>query len=504
MKRGKTYSVPLWRVSVADFIGAIRRGTRLSVEQESLRRIRSGFDSVKSSLLENKIIYGVNTGIGDLCDKIIPPASLRELQKNIIVSHACGFEPFVDERVSRGVLFLKINSLAKGFSGVSPELVKKLISIFNNGISGLLPARGSLGASGDLIPLAHLGLLLLGKGRAYRGGSVQSSSALLKRAGISPYEFGPKEALALINGTEVLTSSAAHSVNRAENLFETSITATAALYEIFGASRASLDSKLHAQKPHPGQERVATMLRSLLRESVLCEQAQKKIQDAYVFRCAPQIDGAIWDEIKKAREAVEIELNSVTDNPLFFGTGAVSGGNFHAQRLAFAMDSLAISLAAFGKISERRIERLLNPSLSGLPAFLSPDCGIHSGFMITQYLAASLVAENSVLATPASIQSIPVSANQEDFVSMGMTAAWKLERIVANCEQILAVEILALAQAMDLMRRNSNIPLARFCPSSRSFFLRVRNLSRFLARDRVLGDDIRNIAHCIQNGYFIA
>jgi len=280
MKRGKTYSVPLWRVSVADFIGAIRRGTRLSVEQESLRRIRSGFDSVKSSLLENKIIYGVNTGIGDLCDKIIPPASLRELQKNIIVSHACGFEPFVDERVSRGVLFLKINSLAKGFSGVSPELVKKLISIFNNGISGLLPARGSLGASGDLIPLAHLGLLLLGKGRAYRGGSVQSSSALLKRAGISPYEFGPKEALALINGTEVLTSSAAHSVNRAENLFETSITATAALYEIFGASRASLDSKLHAQKPHPGQERVATMLRSLLRESVLCEQAQKKIQDA--------------------------------------------------------------------------------------------------------------------------------------------------------------------------------------------------------------------------------
>lgn len=502
------YTVPLRKISVEDFVAFARSGSaRLKLGSSARENLKRGERAVQTLLRSKAIVYGVNTGVGDLCDVVLPDGDIRKLQENIILSHACGSAPYLAPDVARGALLLTVNSLAKGFSGVTLGTVQKLVALFNAGVSPLLPKQGSLGASGDLIPLAHLGLLLLGKGSAYQRGRVKGASAILRALGLRPAAFQPKEALGLINGTEAVTAQAAHVAYGSRNLVDTATRATAVLFELFGASKTSIDPALHRLKPHWGQKTVAATLRRLLARSALCDRQKKKAQEAYVIRCAPQIDGAVLETIVHSEKIIEVELNSVTDNPLFFSRrGTViwlSGGNFHAQHIAFTLDSLGIALTAFSKVLERRIERLLNSDLSGLPPFLAPEGGLHSGFMITQYLAASLVAENSVLAHPASIQSVSVSANQEDFVSMAMTAASKAERILENCERVLAVLLVAAAQAMDLFVQQGGHSHMHFSPASQGLYKKIRFPIQYLRHDRLLSADIDTATKLVRNGYFL-
>lgn len=498
----KIHSIPFHKLTISDFIEAAESSARLKLHDKARGDIAAGSSAVQSLIKNKKVVYGVNTGVGDLCDSILANADLLKLQKNIVLSHACGTAPYFEEKTARGALFLVINSRAKGFSGIKQDTIEKLISIFNARITPLLPTQGSLGASGDLIPLAHLALMLLGKGNVFDRGKMGRASDALKRIKIKPHIFQPKEALCLINGTDVVTSAAAFAVSDAENVLTASHHATAAMFEILGASRSSLDSELHALKPHSGQVTVARHLQELLKGSVLLDRPKKKVQDSYVVRCAPQIDGAVLGQIEKAKNDVEIEINSVTDNPLFFkekdSFTFISGGNFHAQSIAFAMDSLGIALTALGKVMERRIERLINPSLNNLTPFLTYNGGLHSGFMVPHYLVASLVAENSVYAHPASIQSVSVSAGQEDFVSMAMTAANKATNIIRNCEKILAIELLVVVQAMDVMKKKRLASLSSFSPSARSLYKMVRAKSPSLEEDRSLSKDIEHMVNLIR------
>ncbi|MEK7118316.1 MAG: aromatic amino acid ammonia-lyase, partial [Patescibacteria group bacterium] len=451
-------------------------------------------------------VYGVNTGVGDLCDVFLSDSKLLKLQENLIMSHACGSEPYFDDNIARGAQLLVINARAKGYSGLMEGTIQKLITLFNHDIVPLLPMQGSLGASGDLIPLAHLALPLLGEGNVRIKGKRVPAKQVLQKLGIA-HALAPKEALGLINGTEVTTSQSAFVVWGAERLLLGSLRATAALFEIFGSGISSLDPDIHALKQHMGQAAVVRYLRGYLRGSALVNQPKAKAQDPYVIRCAPQIDGAILGEITRAKTTVEIELNSVTDNPLFFTKGkivkAVSGGNFHAQALAFALDGLGIALTAASKLIERRVERLLNSSLSGLPPFLVLESGLNSGLMIPHYLIAALVAENSVLAHPASIQTVSVSANQEDYVSMAMTSATKAASILRNTERILAIELLLIAQAMDVMVEKKNITLSLFSASARSVHETVRRSVAMLKRDRLMSGDIDAVLKHLRNGDFL-
>lgn len=501
------YQLPVQKLKIKGFISALQPERKISLSDTGLHRVRAG-EKTLQTLIENgtRPVYGVNTGVGDLCDTALLSAYLSEFQKNLILSHACGSAPFLGERVCRGAFFLLLNSLSKGFSGMSEYTFKKLMLIFNDGVSPMLPAHGSLGASGDLIPLAHLGLLLLGSGNAYRNGKVEPANKILKRLGAGNHQFRPKDALSIINGTAVSSSDSAFAVYGAESLFYSSLRAEAALFEIMGISRSAIAPELQELKPYPGQIFTARLLRKFLNGTKLCDRVQKKIQGPYVIRCAPQIDGAIFDVIQSAKKTVEIEINSVTDNPLFFikkGRAiALSGGNFHAQNLAFAMDNLGIALTAFSKVTERRIERLLNPALSGLPAFLVNESGMHSGLMMVQYLAASLVAENSVLAHPASIQSIPVSAHQEDFVSMSMTSAEKCLTILRNSERTLAALIFAIVQGVDMAIKIHSFAFSDFSPETRKFYKKIRNHVPIVKQDRWFASDIEKISTMIRNKEF--
>lgn len=498
------HRLPIKNLTIDDVISASNPGHKILLSGAGSSKVRAGEKAVFALVSDNKKpVYGVNTGVGNLCDTALPSSHFVEFQRNLILSHACGSGPFLEEKISRGAFFLLINSLAKGFSGMSEHTLKKLILLFNDGVSPMFPAQGSLGASGDLIPLAHLGLLVLGKGNAYRGGKIESAAKILKRLNAENHQFKPKDALSIINGTAVSAINAAFVVYGAEKLILTSLRPEAALFEIMGISRSAIAPELNDLKPYPGQIFVAKTFRNLLSGTKLCERVMKKVQGPYVIRCAPQIDGAILDAIEQAKKTVEIEINSVTDNPLFFSrngkASALSGGNFHAQSIAFAMDNLGIALTAFSKVTERRIERLLNGSLSGLPAFLAPESGLHSGLMMVQYLAASLVAENSVLAHPASIQSIPVSAHQEDFVSMSMTAAEKGLSILRNSERILAVFILVAVQGIDLALKINNFEMADFSRETGKFYKKIRNHIPAIHRDRWLSPDIDKITQMVRD-----
>jgi histidine ammonia-lyase len=497
--------IPAKKLTLEDFIKICEPDSQLSFPESSQKVVRKGQEAVASLMEKRKVVYGVNTGVGDLCDCVLDGDDLYDLQENIILSHACGSAPYLDEDVSRGALFLVINSRSKGYSGVGADVLKKLTTLFNNNVSPMLPAQGSLGASGDLIPLAHLAMSLLHRGDLCQMGKIRPAVEVMKGLKIPKHEFLPKEALSLINGTEVSTSSAAFVLAGALDLFRSSMRSVAAFFEISGASTSSIDPDLHLLKPHNGQVETAAMLRSNLSDSKLCNR-HGKVQDSYTIRCTPQIDGAVLDRLQDGARVVETEMNSVTDNPLFFvgddGVKSVCGGNFHAQNIAFTMDMTAIALTTFGKIHERRIERLMNSSLSGLPAFLAHNGGLNSGLMVSHYLVAALCAENSVLAHPASIQSVPVSANQEDFVSMSMTAANKAGQILHNCQRIMAVEILAVAQAMDMMMKKNNIPLSSFGSSARDLHQAVRSIIPYLDKDRWLGGEIDAVTELVKKGYF--
>lgn len=402
-------------------------------------------------------IYGINTGFGKLANVRIAPEQLEQLQANLVRSHAAGVGALLPPDVVRAMMLLRGNVLIRPTSGVRPGLVDALAALFNAGLVPAVPEQGSVGASGDLAPLSHIALVLMGEGEL-RGvdGAARPAAPALRSAGLTPWAFGSKEGLAFLNGTQAQTAILALLIHDAEVLWRTAIGAAAMSLEALRGTPTPLDPRIHEARPHDGQRRAAELMRSLLTESAIRESHREndpRVQDAYSLRCTPQVLGAVWDAIAFARRTAEVELNASTDNPLVFGTDVLSGGNFHGQPVAQALDVLAIALTTLQALAERRVERLVNPDLSqGLPAFLTADPGLHSGFMMVQITAASLVAESRALAMPASIGSIPTDANQEDFVPMGMAAAYKARRILANAQRVVATELLCAAQGLDLLR----------------------------------------------------
>src|SRR5699024_8593943 len=403
---------------------------------------------------DDKVVYGITTGFGKFSDILIKEEDTKDLQRNLIVSHACGIGDEFEEEVVRGIMLLRINALAKGNSGIRLSTLNTLIEMLNKGVHPIIPEKGSLGASGDLAPLAHMVLTMMGEGEAIYKEKRISSKEAMEEADIPTIELTSKEGLALINGTQVMTSVGAHTIYDAINLSKTADIAASLTTEALNGITDAFDEKVHKVRNHKGQIDSAKNLLNILKDSKMTtRQGEVRVQDAYSLRCTPQVHGASKDSFEYIKEKIEIEMNAATDNPLIFvdEEEVISGGNFHGQPMALPFDFLGIGLSELANISERRLERLVNPALSeGLEAFLTEDGGLNSGYMIVQYAAAALVSENKVLAHPASVDSIPSSANQEDHVSMGTIAARKAKDIMENVRKVLAMEILAACQAIDL------------------------------------------------------
>ena len=423
----------------------------------------------KTWWINDRVGYAVTTGVGQLSDVRIPPDDIRQLQVNLLRSHAVGVGDLLSEEVSRAMILLRANSLAKACSGVRAVVIDTLCEMLNRGVHPVIPSQGSVGASGDLAPLAHLGLVLIGEGEAFFQSKRMSAAEALKLAGIKPLVLEAKETISLINGTQAMLAIGLLATLQASILADTADVLGALAVDALKGTDVAFDERIQRARPHPGQLLVAQNLRRMLEGSEIRESHRGcgKVQDAYSLRCMPQVHGAVRDTLAHCREVFEIEMNSAVDNPLVFPRRSksahgqpklgdpvlgdiISGGNFHGEPLAFALDFLAIALSALAGISERRLERLVNPALNeGLPPFLAPGAGLNSGFMMPQVTAAALVSENKVWSHPASVDSITTSGNKEDFVSMGMTAANKLLRVVDNTRNVLAIEAMAVAQALD-------------------------------------------------------
>ena len=462
--------------------------------------VQAGHDALASRLAKGEVIYGVNTGFGKLASQRIPPEKLAQLQLNLLRSHAAGLGPFLPVPVVRLILALKAASLARGASGVRPEVVELLVDMLDKGVVPAIPARGSVGASGDLAPLAHMSLVLIGEGEAFFGNKVFSGADALKAAGLTPLVLGPKEGLALLNGTQVSTAIALAGLFATERLLRTALVAGAMSVDAARGSDTPFDPRIHALRGQPGQIAVAGALRELLHDSDIRDSHREndsRVQDPYCLRCQPQVMGACLDQLNHAATVLEREANAVTDNPLVVDGGEVlSGGNFHAEPVAFAADNLALALAEIGALAERRVALLTDPALSTLPAFLVAEGGINSGFMIAQVTAAALASENKALATPRSVDSMPTSANQEDHVSMATGAALRLAEMAANTTGILAVELLAAAQGIGFHR-----PLSSSAPIEAAVSL-VRQVAAPWDEDRHMGNDMAAVVTLIEAGRF--
>ncbi len=455
---------------------------------------------IEMALEGDLAIYGVSTGFGKLSETRIPHDHLKELQLNLLRSHACGVgEPLAEAEV-RAAMLLRANSLAKAFSGVRVEVIETLLEMLNRGVHPIVPSRGSVGASGDLVPSAHMALVLAGEGQALYNGSRLPGEEALRRAGIPRLELQAKEGLSLLNGTQFMLALGGLAINRGLTLMETADVAGAFSLEVLLGTTVASDPRIHAVRPHPGQIRTAAKIVSLLRSSQIVESHKNcgRVQDAYSLRCIPQVHGAVRDVLEHVCQVMTREMNSATDNPLVFSQDAeiLSGGNFHGAPLAYAFDYAALALADLASISERRLERLVNPDLSGLPAFLIANPGLSSGYMLLQVMVASLVSENKVLAHPASVDSIPTSANKEDHVSMGMTSALKLKAIVDNLETVLAAELLAACQAMEFRK-----PLQPGSGTAKAYNI-VRQLVPPLENDRESSSDLKLVCDAIRRGAF--
>lgn len=485
-------------LKVADrVLGGERFAVRLTRDAESA--VRASRRTVQQRAGEDQAVYGVNTGFGKLSRVRIDAADLTELQQNLILSHATGVGDPLAPGVARLALLLRANALTMGHSGVRLELIRLLLDLFTAGVAPVIPSQGSVGASGDLAPLAHLALLLLGRGQGMLDGRRHSGATLLRRLGKEPLELEPKEGLALINGTQISTALAVSALLRSLRLARTADLALAQTIEAHRGSVKAFDQRIHAIRPHPGQVTVARNIRRLLRGSriVAAHAGCDRVQDPYSIRCTPQVHGAARDTLSHVQDVLVREMNSVTDNPLIFPADGtiLSGGNFHAEPVAMAADFLSIAVAELGSIAERRIEVLVNPDLSGLPPFLSPRSGLHSGFMITQVTAASLVSENKTLAHPASVDSIPTSAGKEDHVSMATWAARKVHSILDNVENILAIELLCGAQGIDL--HEERLEPGR---GAAVVYRKVRERVKMMKKDRELAADIASIRELVASG----
>lgn len=447
---GKSLDLDRYRAVVLD-----RSPCALDVAARA--RVAAARQTVLNTLEKEEAVYGVNTGFGDLAKVRIAADKLALLQERLILSHCAGVGEPLDPVTVRGMLLLRANTLARGHSGVRPEIIDALLALLNANILPLVPSRGSVGASGDLAPLAHLALPLLGKGRVQVDGETLPATEGLVRAGLEPFTLEPKEGLALINGTQAMTALLANAVIAVRRLVRAADLIAAMSVDALRGTDAAFDPRLHALRPYPGQRASAGNLFTLLAGSEIREShrfGDVRVQDPYSLRCAPQVHGAARDVLSDVEDKLAIEMNAVTDNPLIFPEdGAIiSGGNFHGQPVAIAADILGMAVAELGTISERRIEKLTNTAFSGLPPFLVRDAGLNSGFMIAQVTAAALASESKSLAHPASVDSIPTSADKEDHVSMGMGAALKLGAIVSNTTTILAIELLCATQGIDLLR----------------------------------------------------
>jgi histidine ammonia-lyase len=479
-----------------------KAGCQVAIADEAWPRIRASRAIVEEVVASGETAYGINTGFGKLADVRIANADLNALQHNLVRSHACGLGDPLSEEETRAMLLLRANVLTKGHSGVRPIVAETLVAFLNHGIHPVVPARGSVGASGDLAPLAHLALALIGEGEVFYQGKRTGACCALQIAGIQPLSLEAKEGLALLNGTQAMAGAGALALARALRVTELFDLAGAMSLEALRGTPTAFDERIHAARPHPGQIKVATHLRCLLGESEIRESHRHndpRVQDAYCLRCMPQVHGAARGALAHVREVIEIEAGSATDNPLIFSAGSdiLSGGNFHGAPLALALDYAAIAMTDLMSISERRIDRLINPDINeGLPPFLSDTPGVSSGLMIAHVAAAALLNEAKVLSHPASVDSVPTSGGKEDHVSMGMTSALKLRQVVENAERVLAIELMSAAQGLDYRQP---LKAARLVERAR---LVVRDTVPRLVEDRVLSGDIEQLAAKIRQGTF--
>jgi histidine ammonia-lyase len=470
---------------------------RVVLDGTAKMNIAQNRHTLERLLTEEETMYGINTGFGKLSHITIEEEKLADLQINLLRSHACGVGENFSEKVSRAMLLLRANALARGYSGIRPILLERMISYLNEGIHPVIPSQGSLGASGDLAPLAHLALTLIGEGEVFYEGKRVETGDVLKRVKKAPLTLKAKEGLALINGTQAMTAIGAIIAIEMERLLYQSEIIAAMTMEGLQGIHDAFASSLHEIRHHPAQIEVAERMRKNLAGSKLTtSQGELRVQDAYSVRCIPQVLGASWDTLCYAKEKVQLEMNAVTDNPLIFTEEKriLSGGNFHGQPIAFAMDFLKLGIAELANIAERRVERLVNPQLNGdLPAFLSPRPGLESGAMILQYTAASLVSENKTLAHPASVDSIPSSANQEDHVSMGTIAARHAYAMLENTRRVVAIELICALQACDIRGKENMAHVTR------TFYEKAREVVPSITEDRVFSGDIKQASDWLKH-----
>ena len=482
------------------------KGPKVILSASAKKRIQRSFQFTKHLLKTGEPIYGVNTGFGLLSDVKIPENRLSELQVNLLRSHAAGTGNPLSIDIIRAALLLRANALAKGASGCSLALVEAVLALLNKGVTPWVPEQGSVGASGDLAPLAHMSLVLIGEGKAYYKGKLMSGAQALKAAKIKPIKLLPKEGLSLINGTQIMTAIAGIVLHDAIELMRLADIAGAMSLEAFQGTRTAFHKKIQDVRPHKGQADVAKNLLRLTNKSEIGENHRDcdRIQDPYSFRCMPQVHGASRYIIEQALPIVETEFNSSTDNPLVFPDknstekgSILSGGNFHGQYVAMIMDCVAIALSEFANISDQRMQKLINPVMSNLPAFLTKDPGLNSGMMIVQVAAASIVSENKILSHPASVDSIPTSADKEDHVSMGVTAARKARKILRNVQRVLSMEFLCASQGLEF-----SLPLKPGAGVETAYKV-IRKQVNPIGRDRAFHIDIEKIFDLMQSGHIL-
>ena len=489
-------------LTIEDVVNVSRNGYKVELGEEALKKVKVARALVDKFVDEQKVVYGITTGFGKFSDVTISKEETHNLQRNLIISHACGVGKPFEEDIVRAIMLLRVNNLSKGYSGVRIETLNTLVNMLNNNVCPVIPEKGSLGASGDLAPLSHMVLTMIGEGEAFYEGEKIPSAEAMKLAGVDVLpELSSKEGLALINGTQVMTAVGALTTYDAMNLLKLSDVALSLTMESLNGITCAMDERVHLVRAHRGQINTARNILEILNGSEMTtKQGDLRVQDAYSIRCSPQIHGASKDAIEYVKNKINIEINSVTDNPIIFPEqeDVISGGNFHGQPMALSFDFLGIALSEIANISERRLERLVNPALSnGLPAFLTKNGGVNSGFMIVQYSAASLVSENKVLAHPASVDSIPSSANQEDHVSMGTIAARKAKEIMENTRNVLAMELLAAAQAIDLRGKK------KLGVGTDAAYNVIRNHTKFIDEDLVMYKEINKCEDIIKENLVV-
>lgn len=499
-------------LTIHDISDVALHGRSVRLSPHAIKRMRASRALVEQWLNGDELVYGVTTGFGEFANVRISHENIEQLQENLILSHAAGAGDALPREIVRAMMVLRVNALAKGFSGIRNETVEMLVKMINKPIIPVIPSQGSVGASGDLVQLSHLVLAMMGKGRIWKNGGegseTEDAARALRRAGLKPVKLAAKEGLALINGTQMMTAYAALAVHEALRLCKLADIAAAISVEALRGSDTPYDNRIHRLRPFKGQRAAARNMRAMMKGSEIRESHRyddPRVQDAYSMRCVPQVHGASRDAIDYVANVVSIEINSANDNPLIFPEDGVhlEGGNFHGQPIALALDFLAIALAELANISERRIERLVNGTLSGLPRFLTARGGLNSGLMVAQYTAASIVSENKVLCHPASVDSIPTSANQEDHNSMGSIGAQKAWRVLKNAQTVIAIEVLCACQGLDFARALNGFPAMKAGAGTEAAYRFVRKHISHIDKDRVLYNDINKAQELLKENTLI-